>query len=532
MKRRPAALSPAPAADSAPAAPALSPALRSYLYFTACVTGAAVMIVEILGAKMLAPYFGTSHFVWTAQIAVTMAALACGYYLGGRLVDRAARLGRLYASILAAALALVLTVWLRERVAYALLGLPLAAGSLLASAFLFFVPLCLLAMTGPFLARVVTRSLRDVGGTVGRLSALSTVGSFIGTAAIGYLLIPLLPNSWTMYGTAAVLAVVSVVWFVVWGRRARATAAAAACIALGIGAGAWGIRFDGPRIPGNEELFRGNSSFGLIQVMQPKGSSIRYYLTDYLIQNVYDTASGTGAAMFNWMLKDLALAYAPRLDDVLCIGMGVGIVPRDLARAGARVDVVEINPAVVPVARRYFDLDTAAFDLTIGDGRWFVNRAASRYDAVLLDAFVGDSVPSHLMSREAFAAIARILKPDGVLVINTFVDFDSPGDFLGASLMKTLRSVFTSVRAHGARGTNMLFVASRRTPLDVLRLPDFGEVHPDVLADVRRAFTTLWEPDPDKGIVLTDDFNPVDFHDAANREKFRRRLALSMKMRS
>jgi predicted membrane-bound spermidine synthase len=522
---------PSPDSDGAKTAPELSSALRRYLYLTACVTGAAVMIVEILGAKMLAPYFGTSHFVWTAQIAVTMAALACGYYAGGRLVDRAARLGRLYASILAAALALTLTVWLRERVAYALLGLPLAAGSLLTSVFLFFLPLGLLAMTGPFLARMISRSLRDVGGTVGRLSAVSTVGSFLGTAAIGYLLIPLLPNSWTMYGTAAVLAALAAGWFLAWGRRGSSSAATAACIAFGIASGAWGLRFDGPRIPGTQELFRGNSSFGLIQVIQPAGSRIRYYLNDYLTQNVYDPVSGTSAAMFTWMLEDLARAYTPRLDDVLCIGMGVGMVPRELARGGARVDVVEINPAVVPVARRFFDLDTAAFDLTIGDGRWFVNQTGSRYDAVLLDAFVGDNVPSHLMSREAFAAIARILKPDGVLVINTFVDFDSRDDFLGASLMKTLRSVFPGVRAHGARQTNMLFVASSRDPLTVLSLPDFSEVHPDALADVRLAFTSLWEPNPDRGIVLTDDFNPADFHDAANRETLRRRLALSMKIR-
>ena len=520
---------PPSAADGAPAAPGISPALRRYLYLTACLTGAAIMIVEILGAKMLAPFFGTSHFVWTAQIAVTMAALACGYYAGGRLVDRSARLGRLYAAILAAALALALTVWLCARVSYALLGLPLAVGSLLASVFLFFAPLGLLAMTGPFLSRVVTRSLKDVGGTVGRLTALGTVGSLVGTAAISYLLIPLLPNSWTMFGTSTVLALVALSWFAVWGRRARFTAAAAVAVAIGIAAGALGVRSDGRRLAGNQELFRGNSNFGLIQVVQPNGSRIRYYLTDYLVQNVYDTVSGTGAAMFNWMLEDLAIAYAPRLDDVLCIGMGIGIVPRDLARRGVRVDVVEINPAVVPVARRFFDLDLSAFDLTIGDGRWFVNQARKRYDAVLLDAFVGDSVPSHLMSRETFAAIARILKPDGVLVINTFVDFSSRRDFLGASVMKTLRSVFPGVRAHGTRGANTLFVASSRTPLEVLALPDFGEVHPDALAEVRLAFTSLWEPDPGAGIVLTDDFNPVDYHDAANRERFRRRLALSMK---
>ncbi len=527
MKRQP-----VPEPVGAKAGPEPSPALRRYLYLTACVTGAAVMIVEILGAKMLAPYFGTSHFVWTAQIAVTMAALACGYYAGGRLVDRSARLGRLYAAILAAAVALTLTVGLRERVAYALLDLPLAAGSLMASLFLFFIPLGLLAMTGPFLARMVSRSLRDVGGTVGRLSAVSTAGSFLGTAAIGYLLIPLLPNSVTMYGTAAVLAALAAGWFLAWGRRIRSTATAAVGIALGVAAGAWGLRYDGPRIGGSQELYRGNSSFGLVQVIQPAGTGIRYYLTDYLAQNSYDPVTGTSASMFTWMLEGLARAYAPRLDDVLCIGMGVGIVPRDLAREGSRVDVVEINPAVVPVARRFFDLDTDAFDLTIGDGRWFVNRADGRYDAVILDAFVGDSVPTHLMSRETFAAVARILKPDGVLVINTFVDYDSRGDFLGASLMKTLRAVFPGVLAHGVRDGNMLFVASPRAPLAMLHEPQLAGVHPQVLAEVRAAFASLWEPDPDAGIVLTDDFNPADFHDAANREEHRRGLAQSMRLGS
>ena len=97
-----------------PASPAttanlpLSLGLRRYLYLTAAVTGAAIMIVEILGAKMLAPYLGTSHFVWTAQITVTLLALACGYYAGGRWVDRAPRLGRLYGAVVAVWTALVL----------------------------------------------------------------------------------------------------------------------------------------------------------------------------------------------------------------------------------------------------------------------------------------------------------------------------------------------------------------------------------------------------------------------------------------
>ena len=95
--------------------------LRRYLYFTAAITGAAILIVEILGAKMLAPYVGTSHFVWTAQIAVTLVALAIGYYFGGWLVGRSTKLGRLYVCILLAAIYLCVSVLVREPIAYACL---------------------------------------------------------------------------------------------------------------------------------------------------------------------------------------------------------------------------------------------------------------------------------------------------------------------------------------------------------------------------------------------------------------------------
>ena len=125
----------------APSSPdTLSPGLRKYLYFTAATTGAVVLVIEILGAKMLSPYFGTSHFVWTAQIAVTLVSLAFGYYVGGWLVDRTPKLGRIYGSLLVAAVYLCFSVLAVEAVAYRCLRFKLALGSLLASLFLFFVP--------------------------------------------------------------------------------------------------------------------------------------------------------------------------------------------------------------------------------------------------------------------------------------------------------------------------------------------------------------------------------------------------------
>ena len=471
------------------------------------------MIVEILGAKMLAPFLGTSHFVWTAQIAVTMAALATGYYAGGWLADRSPRPGRMYAAIFGAAAYLAMTISFVEPVAYRCLGLKLALGSLLASAFLFFVPLALLAMTGPFFVRVLTVAVAGVGGNVGRLSAIGTAGSLLGTILIGYVLVPFLPNSVTMYLTAAALVIVAAVYFLAWGRP-------------GVRGGAGVVRDADSKFAGGDELFRGNSDFGQLQVVDYKADGRRYYLNDLLTQNTYDPATGRSGSMFTYMLHGLARAYAPQTSDVLCIGMGVGIVPMQFAREGVRVDVVEINPAVVPLAERYFGLEPAKLNLTIGDGRQFLNAApAARYDAVVLDAFLGDSSPSHLMSREAFAAVRRVLRPGGVLVINAFCEFEPGKDFFAASLDRTLRAVFPGVRVHAAGNGNVFFVASDSAHLSPRWRPDLDTVHRYARQDVRDAFEKVVTVDQSNGIVLTDDYNPVEYHDAANRETYRRAVA-------
>ncbi|NBR86440.1 MAG: methyltransferase domain-containing protein [Verrucomicrobia bacterium] len=515
-------------AASAPAT--LSPGLRRFLYGTAATTGAAILVVEILGAKMLSPYVGTSHFVWTAQIAVTLISLAAGYWFGGWLVDRSQNLRRLYTCILLAGLYLCFTVPFTSKVAFWCLQFPLAVGSLLASLFLFFVPLTLLATVGPFVIRVLTSVVAGVGGTVGRLSAISTLGSVLGTVLIGYVLIPFLPNSTTMFITAGVLMALAVVYFLVWREAGDSMGLPLALVVVGVVAGWSGVRADArPPADYMEEVARRNSNFGLMQVLENVGGSRRYYLNDYLTQNTYDPEAKQSVSLFTYGLHGLAGVYTTQIKDVLCIGMGVGIVPMQFAHEGAKVDVVEINGAVVGVAQAHFDLDPTKLNLTIGDGRQFVNAATKQYDAVILDAFLGDSSPSHLMTQEAFTAMRRVLRPNGVLVINSFGDFDEGKDYFTASLHKTLKSVFGAVRIHASGNGNVFFVATPAKELTQHRTMNFEAMHPTVQQQARDALAGIKDTAPKSGIVLTDDFNPVDFHDARNREQFRRQLAFSMK---
>jgi len=481
------------------------------------------MIVEILGAKMLSPYVGLSHFVWTAQIAITLVALACGYYAGGRLADRSQQLSRLYWGILGAAIYLVLSVLICEPVAYWCLDFNLAVGSLLASGILFFVPLALLAMTGPFLVRVITSSVAGVGGNVGRLTSISTLGSLAGTMLIGYFLIPLFPNSITMYATALCLMLIAAGYFTVVRRKP----APGLVLVIAVGAG-FGFQ-NQLGLKGNYkeviERFRGNSHFGRLQVLDTAEGSSRIYLNDNLFQNTYDKERKQSESAFTFLLSGLARAYVTNVHDVLCVGLGIGIVPRDFASQGAKVDVVEINPAVVPLAVQFFDFQQDKVNLTIDDGRHFLNRCRKKYDVVILDAFLGDSSPSHLLTREAFASVKRVLNPGGALVINCFADLEFGRDFFASSLNRTLKAVFPGVRMHSNGDGAIFFVATDHAEPQFARRPDLSQVHPAALERTRGAFANIVDTLPESGRVLTDDYNPAEFYDAHNREKLRKRLA-------
>ena len=491
--------------------------LTLFLYSSAAIVGAAVLVIEVVGTRLLAPLLGQSHYVWTAQISVTLSGLAAGYALGGRWSRRGRGLGTMYLAIGAAGASLVAAVetaaWVVERT----LPLSLGFSTLVTSTTLFFVPLTLLATLSPLIAVELSRAADEPaapGPLLGRILAVSTIGSVAGALLSAFVLIPNLPGATSLYATAALLLALSVSYTALFARRETAAVAAVSLLILVSLGAVWTQRQPGHLVPAlSDELERAPSPYGTLQVLQERRGSRRFLMNDNLMQAAVDTNEWKSSAVFADLVLSLLRGFKPDLQRVLCIGLGAGIIPMELAADGADVDVVEINPEIERLAVRWFGYRPDLAPVRIADGRTFMHRTGEQWDAVVIDAFLGESVPGHLVTIEALQAMRSRLRPGGVILIDAFAPAPAGNDFLVTSFARTLQAMFNEVRAYQVLG-NIVFVAGDRLEspkvFDVTRgyrysrgALEFGLAHPVALH-------------PERGLLLTDRFNPLDVHEAEN----------------
>ena len=180
-----------------------------WLYGTVFFTGAAVMVIELLGTRLIAPFYGASLYVWTSLISVTLIALALGYYLGGIWADRTR-----FGLSLIIALSGLLTLIIPGLVGPVLLAtdpLGLRLGSFISTLILFSPSLIMLGMVGPFAVKLATSTLSDVGTSTGSIYAVSTVGSVVGTLFLGFYLFPIIGSREIFVGVGIALLLLSLV---------------------------------------------------------------------------------------------------------------------------------------------------------------------------------------------------------------------------------------------------------------------------------------------------------------------------------
>jgi spermidine synthase len=481
------------------------------------VSGMASLGVEFGASRLLAPYFGTSLYVWGVLIGLILIYLSAGYVIGGRLADRYPRDVVLYqitawAGLWIGVIPLVsYPILLASQQGFKDLSVGLVGGTLLAVVLLFAVPVILLGCVSPFAIRLLLKDVETGGNTAGRVYALSTAGSILGTFLPVFWFIPTFGTRPTLVGFGLALVVMSVAGL--WPRR-RLYASFALAVIL-----AWIFLPSGIKPPQfGTLLYEKESAYGYIQVVQD-GTKTELILNEgQAIHSIYDSQDLLTRGPWDYMLiADSfrpAQAQEPQPKDVAILGLAGGTAARQYTAAyGQQVQItgVEIDPEILAVARRYFHLDEPNVHPVAADARYWLDTQPGKYDVIVLDAYRQPYIPFHLTTREFFTQVRAHLNPGGVAVVNagrTASDYR-----LVDAIASTMAAVYPNVFLVDVPGFANTLV--------------YGSTQPTTLEDVKHNLGLVTEPlaqtvaasalsegslrvSPYHGQVFTDDLAPVE----------------------
>lgn len=415
------------------------------LYLLVFGSGAILMALEVLGSRVMAPHFGSSVYVWGSLISIILTALAIGSYLGGLLADARPRRTTL-AVILAIAGGLTAFIPVYgDSLAGALSSWDPRAGSLAAASLIFLLPTLFMGMVTPVAMRLGIADMAQLGKASGRLSAVSTAGSIIGTLGTTFFLIPLAGTKSLITWLAAGLFMLAAVALFTDRKRAFGVVTAALGIVLVLVGPTSRIvqGFEGSPFGLLRTVYQAESAYHNIRVMD--GGNRRFLR--------FDESWQTGMVIddpFESVFRypdyfHLAMAQNPGIRDVLVIGLGGGAAPKRFWQAypEVRIDAVEIDPKVVEVARAYFGVrEDERLHLAVGDGRRFVETAGKRYDLIIIDAYHASAVPFHLTTREFMGSLREHLNPGGVVAFNVIGALEGEGSDFFRAFYKTVGERF------------------------------------------------------------------------------------------
>lgn len=489
------------------------------LYCTVFITGAAVMVIELLGTRMIAPFYGTSLYVWSSLISVTMIALACGYFSGGRLADRQQRLG-LSLIIALAGLAILLIPWLTRPVLLATDPLGLRLGAFTSALILFFPGLLFLGMIGPFAIKLGTAHLEAIGKSTGSIYAVSTFGSVFGTLFLGFFLFPLLGSREILIGTALLLLLLAVAIALYEQKKLGIAHAVLPCIIIlalslsclpKIVSAGYSDHHQGKF----SVLSERESLYGWVRVVEEPARDLRFLTSDASMIGAASITTGQ-TAMGYQKIVGMIPGLTGQMHQALIIGLGAGHMSKTLFdQYGVVTDTLEIDPAVATAATDFFHYQPTGRAI-VGDARYEIRHLQGPYDLIIHDCFTGGSEPSHLLTVETLQQLKGLMSSKGILALN-FVSFAHKPQTSLASVAKTLAQVFPQltlfIAEPGEDFNDFIFLASNEA-IDL----NSSTLQPQQAAWLQQR---VFQVNSAEGQMLTDNFNPLDHLQTAKAEQYR-----------
>jgi spermidine synthase len=479
-----------------------------FLYVLVFVVGTASLGAEIAAVRLMAPFFGASTIVWANTIGIVLVALSVGYWWGGRLGDRHPEVRSLCFVVLAAAVLLAVVPF----IAQPFLDISVDAldeieagafvGSLLGVLALIAVPVILLGTCSPWAIRLAVPDVQHAGAVAGRLYAISTAGSLLGTLVAALVLVPFAGTQRTFLIFAAALALAASAGLG-W-RFVAAPVALAAAIALPVGTVK--ATDDG------DVIFETESAYQYIRVIdQEDGDRVLELNEGQAVHSLFRPGSYlTGDVWDGYLvLPFAALNEPPRR--VAILGNAAGTTARAYGHyfPETQVDGVEIDAELEEVGNRFFDMSSNR-NLAVHneDARPWLQRSDGGYDVIMVDAYRQPYIPFYLATREFFELVRDRLAPGGVVVVNA--GHPEGNDDLEKMLGATMAEAFPTVLRDPIEPTNTLLVASE-APASADNLLRSIRHLPRGLQQLAAVEGGRLEPRLGGGEVYTDDRAPVEW---------------------
>ena len=407
------------------------------------ITGATVLIVEILATRILSPYFGNTIYTISSVIGVVLTALSFGYYFGGSLVERNPSIRLFFLIIIFSGF----SIFFMRLLMYLLLPImayrySIISGPLISSVVLFFLPSFLLGLLSPYAVKLQQLRFPKVG--VGKISGeiffWSTLGSIGGSLGSGFFLIPRFGSDQIIIAAAGVLLFLGVIGLVVSGEKNKKL-----IFTIVISIGAFSLML----------FFQENKNFLYFKDGVYEKIMIYDGLHNDRPTRFFQQDRSASGAMFldsDELVYDYTKYYtlyqlakeSPK--NILVLGGGAYSIPKAILKKlpQAKVEVVEIEPSLYDLAKKYFRLEESPrLKNYIEDGRRFLRYSSKKYDLIFSDVYYSFySVPIHFTTKEFYSLAKKKLSPKGVFIANFIGDLKGGRQSLTLSEMKTFRSIF------------------------------------------------------------------------------------------
>ncbi|MBN2084174.1 MAG: fused MFS/spermidine synthase [Anaerolineales bacterium] len=499
----------------------MKPSLR-FLSLAVFVSGMTALAVELAASRLLGNVFGTSNLVWANIIGLILVYLTAGYFIGGRWADRNPNPSVFYRIMAWAALTTAVVpvvsrpVLLWAAAAVEQLDAAIVLGSFGAVLILFSVPVTLMGCISPFAIRLAIQDVNAAGNIAGRLYAVSTLGSIIGTFLPVLWLIPAIGTARTFFVFAALLLLVALIGLWRTDRRMARNHLWMPLVLLGLYLLGTGLSIK--NTPG--QLYERESAYNYIQVVELEG--VRYLRLNEGegMHSVYAPGLLLTGGTWDYFLAAPFFNAPPRgmaqVESLAIVGLAAGTAAMQYTKIYGPIPIegYEIDPVIIDVGREYFGMTEANLEALPVDGRWGLSHSRRAFSVIAIDAYRPPYIPPHLTTLEFFQTVRDRLGPDGVVTINVA---RLPDDRrLIEGLAATMQAVFPSVYVTDVPYSmnSILFATAQPTTIQNLldnykALKTGGEAPLELLTVLEWTIQNL-QPTPANGMVYTDDRAPIE----------------------